>query len=313
MKKVLVCGSMGYDFIMNFDDRFKKHILPDKIHILNVSFSANKLTREFGGTAGNIAYNLKLLGIEPIILATAGKDFDDYKIWLRKNEIRTDYIKKIKDEYTASAHIITDLDDNQISAFHGGAMLCNHGSLKKIVKKEEISLAICSPDCHQGTILHIKELQNLKIPYIFDPGQGIIGFNSFKLKKMTSGAKALIVNDYEYQVFKEKTKLKRQEILKLVEYLVITFGSKGSIIYFGNKEFKVSCARVKKVLDPTGAGDAYRAGLIYGLLNNFETDKIGKIGACVSAYTVEKYGTQTHRFNLNNFKNRFYKNFKEKL
>ncbi len=312
MQKVLVCGSLAFDYIMNFNDKFKNHILPDKIHVLNVCFGAEKLSKEFGGTAGNIAYNLRLLGIDPIIFASVGKDFVDYKSWLAKNKIKTNYINYTK-EYTASCHIITDLDDNQITFFHGGAMLHNHLSLKKIIKKEKIKLAICAPDCHKGMLLHTKELQDMKIPYIFDPGQGIGGYSGSELIRMAKGSLCTILNDYEFSVFQEKTKLIKQEILELTKYLIITLGPKGSEIYFGGKVYKILCAKPKKILDPTGAGDAYRAGLIFGLLNNFKVDKIGKIGACVSAYTVEKYGTQTHKFDLINFKTRFNKNFKEKI
>lgn len=313
MKKVLVCGSMAYDYIMNFDDRFKNHILPDKIHILNVCFGAEKLSKEFGGTAGNIAYNLKMLGIQPIIFATVGKGFDDYKSWLTKNKIEAKYIKFHKKEYTASCHIITDLDDNQITFFHGGAMLHNHLSLRSIIKKEKIELAICAPDCHQGMLLHIKELQDMKIPYIFDPGQGISGYSGPELISMAKGSLCTILNDYEFSVFQQKTKLEKKQILGLAKYLIITLGPKGSEIYHDNKKYIIPCAKPKEVLDPTGAGDAYRAGLIFGLLNNFEADKMGKVGACTAAYTVEKYGTQTHKFSLNNFKNKFNKNFKEKI
>lgn len=322
MQKVLVCGSLAYDYIMNFDDRFKNHILPDKIHVLNVCFGAEKLSKEFGGTAGNIAYNLKLLGVEPIIFASAGKDFDDYKFWLIKNKIKTNYVNYHKKEFTASCHVITDLDDNQITFFHGGAMLHNHLSLKKIIKKEEIELAICAPDCHKGMLLHTKELQDLKIPYIFDPGQGINGYSGSELIRMAKNSLCIILNDYEYCVFQRKTGLTRQRILKLTKLLIITLGPKGSEIYFDNKKYIIPCAKPKVVSDPTGAGDAYRAGLIFGLLNEFKAskiskisklDKIGKIGACLAAYTVEKYGTQTHKFNLDNFKTRFNKNFKEKL
>jgi len=313
MKKVLVCGSLSFDYIMNFDDRFKNHILPDKIHVLNVCFGAKKLTKEFGGTAGNIAYNLKMLGVEPIVFATAGKDFVDYKSWFLKNRIKTNYINFHKKQYTASCHVITDLDDNQITFFHGGAMLHNHLSLKKIAKKEEVELAICAPDCHEGMLLHTKELQDMKIPYIFDPGQGIGGYSGFELLRMTKGSLCTILNDYEFSVFQQKTKLTKQKILNLTKYFIITLGPKGSEIYSGNKIYKISCAKPKKVLDPTGAGDAYRAGLIFGLLNNFDIDKMGKVGACASVYTVEKYGTQTHKFTLSNFKTRFNKNFKEKI
>ncbi len=313
MKKVLVCGSLAYDYIMNFDDKFRNHILPDKIHILNVCFSADNLSKEFGGTAGNIAYNLKLLGLEPVIFAAAGKDFEEYKSWFKFNKIKTDYIKQLKNEFTASAHIITDQDDNQITSFHGGAMLHNHRSLRSVVRKEKIGLAICAPDCLKGMKFHVRELQSLKIPYVFDPGQSIVGFSGNELKSMAKGAKVLIFNDYEYHVFKQKTKWKQEQILKVCEYLIITLGGKGSKIYCGGRLHRISCARPRSISDPTGAGDAYRAGLIYGLLNNFVPDKMGKIGACVSVYTVEKYGTQTHKFDLKNLKNKYYKNFKEKL
>lgn len=312
-KKILVIGSLAYDYIMNFNDRFANHIIPNKIHVLNVSFTAKKLSKEFGGTAGNIAYNLALLGEKPIIVASVGKDFLDYKNWLKKNNIDTRFIKILPDQFTASAHIITDRDDNQITAFFGGAMLCNNFSIKSIIQKVVPSLAIVAPDCKKGMLLHASELKKFKVPYIFDPGQAITTFNKKELLKAISGSKAAIFNDYEIQLFTKKTNLSIDKISHLTEYLIITSGRKGSKIFFNNKEYKIPAAKPNNESDPTGAGDAYRAGIIKGLIYKLPPNIIGQLGALAAVYTVEKYGTQTHRYTIDEFKNRYKKNFKSEF
>jgi adenosine kinase len=311
MKKILVIGSLAYDYIMNFDDRFVNHIIPDKIHVLNVSFTAKKLSKEFGGTAGNIAYNLSLLGEKPAIIASAGSDFNDYKPWLEKNDINTRFIKTLPNQFTASAHIITDRDDNQITAFFGGAMLCNNFSIKHIIQEMAPNLAIVAPDCKEGMLLHAKELKEFKIPYIFDPGQAMPVFNKKKLISLITGSKAAIFNDYEIQLFTQKTGLSIDKIANLTEYLIITLGGKGSKIFYKNKKYKIPAAKPKNESDPTGAGDAYRAGITKGLLYGLPPDVIGRIGALAAVYTVEKYGTQTHKYSTNDFLKRYRENFRK--
>lgn len=313
MKNVLVCGSLAYDYIMNFKGRFGDHILPNKVHILNVSFTAENLHKLFGGCAGNIGYNLSLLKEKPTILATAGNDFNEYKLWLKKNKVDVSQIEIVSGQPTASAHVITDKDDNQITAFYGGAMLCTSLSIKKLAKKYNFELAIVSPDCKGDMIRHIKDLKNLKIPYIFDPGQQIINFTSSELRTLASGSKAIILNDYELQLFLNKAKISKEKLSDLTKYLIITLGKKGSEIYYQGKKHKIPCAKPKKDLDPTGAGDAFRAGIIKGLLYDYSVEKMGKLAALLAVYTVELYGTQTHSFTLGEFEKRYQKNFKEKI
>lgn len=313
MKNILVIGSLAYDFIMNFDDCFADHILPDKIHILNVSFTAKKLSREFGGTAGNIAYNLSLLKEQPIIVACAGKDFDDYRKWLISHKIDVSYIKILKDQYTASAHIITDKDDNQITAFYGGAMLCNTASIKDVLTEKKIDIAILAPDCKEGMIRHARELKELKIPYIFDPGQQLPALSPRELKFLAQGSKASIFNDYELQLFQDKTKLSLDKVKKMTEYLIITLAKHGSKIFYQGKEYKIPPAKPKNEQDPTGAGDAYRAGILKGFVSNTPIETMGRIASLVAVYTVEQYGTQTHKFTFDEFKKRYKENFKEEL
>lgn len=313
MKLVLVIGSLAYDYIMNFNGRFADHILPNKIHVLNISFTAKKLSREFGGTAGNIAYNLALLGEKPIILASVGKDFEDYKKWLEQNNIDTSYIKILPKQFTASAHIITDRDDNQITSFHGGAMLCNKFSIKSEISNLKPNLAICAPDCKEGMLLHTRELKKARIPYIFDPGQALPQFNKKELIELISSSKAALFNDYEIELFTKKTNLSIDKVCNLTEYLIITQGRKGSTIFHKNRKYQIPAAKPKNESDPTGAGDAYRAGIIKGLLHGLSPEVMGKIAALCAIYTVELYGTQTHRFTMSEFKKRYKENFKKDL
>ncbi|MBU1178026.1 carbohydrate kinase family protein [Patescibacteria group bacterium] len=313
MKNILVTGSLAYDYIMNFKERFADHILPDKIHILNVSFGVDNLSKQLGGTAGNIAYNLALLGEQPTIAATAGKDFTEYAEWLQKNKITTDCIKILPEEYTASAHIITDIDDNQITSFHAGAMLGHNISLKEIIEKIKPELAILAPDCKEGMIKHAQEFREAGVPYIFDPGQGMPLFNKEELIGMITGSKVAIFNDYELQLFRDRTGLSQEKVEDFTEYLIVTLGGKGSIIYHNGKEYQIPTARPKNTSDPTGAGDAYRAGIIKGLLCKLPIEKIGKVAALASVYTVELYGTQTHKYTLAEFRKRYKDNFAQDL
>ncbi|MFA4941059.1 MAG: carbohydrate kinase family protein [Patescibacteria group bacterium] len=310
-KKIVVCGSLAYDRIMDFPGKFEDQILPEKIHILNVSFTINKLKESFGGTAGNISYNLSLLGEKPILATSVGADFFKYREWLKKNKIDTKKIKLDGKELTASAYIITDQSDNQITGFYPGSkdISCCQ-ALKKI---KNIDLAIISPDCKERMLEFIKIFKVNKVPYIFDPGQQITSFSAKELLFAINLARVLIGNDYEIEFILKRLKLDLEKIRKLVKIVVITKGADGSEIYNQGKKIKIPSAKPKNTSDPTGAGDAYRAGFIKGLVNNWPFEKIGKLASLVAVYTVEKYGTQTHNFNMKELARRYKENFKEDL
>lgn len=310
MTKILVTGSLAYDRIMNFPGYFKDQILPDKLHALNVSFFLHKMEESFGGTAGNIAYNLSLLGERPTILANVGKDFGEYGKWLTKNKIDLSQVKVFPKEQTASAYIITDKADNQIAGFFPGAMFKTVSSSSRIPKSK---LAIVSPQNPADMIKLPEIFRKKKIDYIFDPGQQVTSLSGAQLKKAIKGAKVLIGNDYEISLVKKKTNWSETTILKQCEILVTTLGSKGSVIRQGKKVYKIKPAKPKNTSDPTGAGDAYRAGLIKGLLENWPLEKIGRFAGLVSVYTVEKCGTQTHKFTQADLVARYRQNFKERL
>lgn len=309
MKKIVVSGSLVYDRIMDFPGKFSDHILPDKIHILNVSFTINKLKESFGGTAGNIAYNLSLLNEKPIILGLAGSDFNKYRRWLKKQNIDISKIKEVKNELTASAYIMTDQADNQITGFYPGPKDKKYCQITRRIKK--VGLAIVAPDFKDRMVEYIKIYKKLNVPYIFDPGQQITSFTNTELKQMIEGSKVLIGNDYEIQLILNKLSLNLEKLTKMIEILVITKGAKGSEIYSQNKKLNISPARPKNTSDPTGAGDAYRAGLIKGLTEGWPLAKVGRLAGLVAVYTVEKYGTQTHRFSWEGLKKRYRENFKE--
>lgn len=304
----LICGSMAYDTIMVFHDKFKNHILPEKVHILNVSFLVPSLRREYGGCAGNIAYNLNLLGEEPLIMATVGHDFEPYSQWLSQNGLSSEYIYIMDNHYTGQAYITTDEDGNQITAFHPGAM--NFSQLNSIpTKAKDISIGIVSPDGKEGMQLHAEQFLELGIPFIFDPGQGLPMFNGAELLKFIDQATWLTLNDYESELMQERTGLSLDEIAQRVEALVITLGGQGSKIYTGGLRVDIPAACPHAVLDPTGCGDAYRAGLLYGLMNELDWEVTGRIASLMGAIKIEHHGTQRHTFTMDNFRQRFHENF----
>ncbi len=314
MKKrniILVSGSISYDRIMNFPGKFKDHILPEKIHILNVSFGIDRLKESFGGTGGNIVYNLSLLGEKPILLGVVGEDFYKYKKWLIRNKIDYSHVKQNNKSLTAGAYIMTDQDDNQITGFYGGPMESSYCNIVKKIKN--VDIAIIGPDAPPRMRAYVKLYKELKIPYIFDPGQQITSLNKRDLKAAVSGARVLICNDYEMQLITESLGLKQKDIEKKVEILVVTKGGKGSVIYSDGKKIIIPPARPKNTSDPTGAGDAYRSGLIKGLLKGWPLEKIGRLAGLVSVYTVEKCGTQTHEFTWKQLKLRYKNNYKQNL
>lgn len=298
---------MAYDTIMVFQDRFKHHILPDQVHILNVSFLVPELRREYGGCAGNIAYNLKLLGGHPLILATVGKDFGPYSQWLAFCGLSQDYIKILPDNYTAQAYITTDLDDNQITAFHPGAMSYSHENA--VPADVPIRLGIISPDGKDGMLQHAAQMAAAGIPFIFDPGQGMPMFDGDELCELLDQASWVTLNDYEAQLMQERTGLSPEAMAKRVQALIITKGASGSTIYADGEIHEIPAARPSVALDPTGCGDAYRAGLIYGLLEQLDWPTIGRIASLMGALKIETYGTQNHSFTLAEFKERYRQSF----
>jgi len=303
----LICGSMAYDTIMVFQDRFKHHILPEQVHILNVSFLVPELRREYGGCAGNIAYNLKLLGADPLPMATVGKDFTPYAQWLGYCGINQDFIKVLGDSYTAQAYITTDMDDNQITAFHPGAMSFSH--LNRVPTDCGIRIGIVAPDGKDGMIQHAAHFAEAGIPFIFDPGQGMPMFDGQELLHFVELATWVTLNDYEAQLMQDRTGLAPEELAQRVEALIITKGAQGSLIYTNGICHEIPPAKPNAVLDPTGCGDAYRAGLIYGLLEEFDWPTIGRIASLMGAIKVETYGTQNHSFTLHGFRERYRESF----
>ncbi len=304
---ILICGSIAFDTIMVFKDRFKNHILPDKVHVLSVSFLVPEMRKEFGGCAGNIAYNLKLLGGEPLPMATVGRDFGRYGKWMESRDIPRRHVIIIDDEYTAQAYITTDLDDNQITAFHPGAMNFSH--LNEIGQAEGVEIGIVSPDGREGMIRHAEQFVEAGIPFIFDPSQGLPMFDGEDLKRFIEQATWVTVNDYEWELITERTGWSKAQVQDQVEALIITHGGEGSEIHLNDEMIKIPTAKASCTADPTGCGDAYRAGLMYGLTNKLDWDTSGRIASLMGAIKIENYGTQNHHFEMSDFENRFQEEF----
>lgn len=299
----LICGSYAYDNIMVFHDRFKNHILPDKVHMLNVSFLVPDMRREFGGCAGNIAYNLKLLGGNPLPMATVGSDFEPYTEWMEKCGVPTKHIKVVPDSYTGQAFITTDLDDNQITAFHPGAMGFSHEN--NVADAQGVKLGIVSPDGRDGMIVHAQQFAEQGIPFIFDPGQGMPMFDGDDLMRFIEQATYVTVNDYEMQLLQDRTGKSPHEIAEHVEALIVTLGGEGSHIYTKEHRIDVPSAKPEQLTDPTGCGDAYRAGLLYGLMHDMDWETTGRIASLLGCIKIEQHGTQNHSFDRQAFDDRF--------
>ena len=306
--RIFVSWSLAYDRIMDFPGRFQDHILPEKIHILNVCFMVNGLIERFGGTAGNIAYNLALLGEKPVILATGGRDFGPYKDWLIQLELPLQGIRPIPQEFTAGAYITTDLSDNQITGFNPGAMKYpSEYSFDGINPRE--TLAIVAPGNLEDMLAYTRSYKAEGVPYIFDPGQSIPAWEGADLKEMAAGALALIVNDYELEMFRKKTGLEEAGTLELTGTLVTTKGEEGSVLLTKKGEEVIPAAPARRVVDPTGAGDAYRAGLIKGLIQGLPWATAAHMGAILASFAVEQQGTQEHQLELADFWERYTENF----
>jgi adenosine kinase len=301
-KKALICGSVAFDTIMVFGDRFKNHILADKIHMLNVSFLVPQMRREYGGCAGNIAYNLKLLGDVGYPMATVGRDFGLYADWMKKTGVPADHVKVVESEYTAQAFITTDLDSNQITAFHPGAMQQSH--LNKVSDAKDIALGIVAPDGRDGMIQHADQFAEAGVPFIFDPGQGLPMYDGKDLKRFVEQATWVAVNDYEWQMIQQKTGWTESDVTQLAEALIVTRGAEGSTIFTKSGPIQIPCAKAKAVVDPTGCGDAYRAGLIHGLLHGLDWQTTGRIASLLGAIKIESLGPQNHKFTPAEFQQR---------
>ena len=290
----LICGSIAYDTIMVFRDQFKNHILPDKLHILNVAFLVPDMRREFGGCAGNIAYNLQLLGGDPLIMATVGDDHAPYTARLDSLGLTRAHVRHVTGSYTAQAFITTDLDDNQITAFHPGAMNFSHEN--HVHDAKDVRLGIVAPDGRDGMLQHAREFHAAGIPFIFDPGQGLPMFNGQELLDFVKLATYVTVNDYEAQLLQERTGKRIEALAKDVKALIVTLGAKGSEIYAGGKKYDIPCARPEAVLDPTGCGDAFRAGLLYGINNGMDWAVTGRLASLLGALKIAQRGPQNHSF-----------------
>jgi adenosine kinase len=282
---------------MVFQDKFQNHILPDQIHKLSVAFYVPEMRREFGGTAGNIAYNLALLEGKPLMMATVGEDFANYDKWLNTNKLNTTHIKQIDGNFTAQAFITTDLDDNQITAFHPGAMVESHQNsvldIENVAK--DVTLAIIAPDGRDGMFQHAKECFDAGIPFLFDPGQGLPMFNGEELLHFIEMATYLAVNDYESQVIQDKTGLNLEQLAAKVTALIVTLGGQGSHIYADGQRFEIPCVKATSIVDPTGCGDAYRAGLLYGIANGWDWPTCGRLASTMGAIKIASRGGQNHK------------------
>jgi adenosine kinase len=309
-KAALICGSVAYDTILVFPDRFKTHILPDKLHILNVAFLVPEMRREYGGCAANIAYGVTLLGDCALPMATAGHDFGPYRERMVSKGISVEHIKVIDGAFTAQAFITTDLDDNQITAFHPGAMQYAH--LNKVSDvRSKVALGIVAPDGRQAMIEHAAQFAAAGIPFIFDPGQGLPMFSGAELEEFIERAAWMAVNDYEWGLVQQKTGLTQAEITDKVQALIVTRGAEGSVIYTKTRTWTIPCAKPKAVVDPTGCGDAYRAGLIHGLLHGLEWETTGRLASLMGAIKIESRGPQNHEFMRPELLRRYGENFGE--
>ena len=290
---ILVCGSLAYDTIMVFPDQFRKHILPDQIHILNVSFMVPQMRRDFGGTGGNIAYNLRLLGEDPWLMATAGHDFGPYAQWMDSLGLTRRHVRVLEDQFTAQAFITTDVDDNQITAFHPGAMSFAHRN--RIADARGAKVGIVSPDGRDGMIEHSRDFAKAGIPFIFDPGQGLPMFSGEDLESLMSGAAALTVNDYEARIVEQRTGATVEQIAAKIGAVVVTLGGEGSRVHTRSGVIEVAAVKPTALVDPTGCGDAYRAGLLYGMARDWPWERSARLASVMGSIKIAHRGGQNHR------------------
>jgi adenosine kinase len=293
--RTLVCGSLAYDTIMVFPDRFSRHILPEQTHVLSVSFQIGEMRREWGGCAGNIAYNLRAIGGEPVVMATLGHDGAPYRERLARLDVAHEGVRTIEDTYTAQAFIITDLDDNQITAFHPGAM--NHAHVSRVGEVKDVALGIVAPDGKQGMREHLAQFARAGIRVLFDPGQGLPLFDAAELIEMIGQSTYLALNDYEAKLLAERTGLGIAELAGRVEALIVTLGAEGSVIHAGGDTYSIAPVKPTAVVDPTGCGDAYRAGLLYGIAHGWDWQRTGQLASLLGSIKIASRGGQNHAVN----------------
>lgn len=309
--RTLICGSIAYDNIMVFPDHFKNHILPEKIHVLNVAFLVPEMRREFGGCAGNIAYNLNMLGGEPVMMATVGDDIQPYLERFGQLGLDQSNVLHVKDTFTAQAFITTDLDDNQITAFHPGAMNFSH--LNSVNDAGDIKLGIIAPDGRDGMLQHATEFHQAGIPFIFDPGQGLPMYNGEELTAFIDKADYVAVNDYEGQMLQERTGLSLEAIAQKTRALIVTLGAQGSTIYTEGKQIDIPCVKPEDIVDPTGCGDAYRAGLLYGIVHGMDWQATGQLGSLLGALKIAHRGGQNHQFTRDSINQLYFEHFGDRI
>jgi len=308
--RTLICGSMAYDTIMVFHDRFKNHILPDQLHILNVAFHVPDMRREFGGCAGNIAYSLKLLGGEPLIMATVGEDNAPYLHRLERLGLDRSHVREVPQTYTAQAFITTDLDDNQITAFHPGAM--NHSHFNHVADAPGLTIGIVAPDGREGMLQHAQEFHDAGVPFVFDPGQGLPLFGGEELLNFLTLADYCCVNDYEAKLLSEKTGQPIEALAKMVNALVVTLGGDGAQIHVDGRRLDIPSVRPDDLVDPTGCGDAFRAGLLYGIAGGLSWEKTGRLASLMGSIKIAHRGGQNHKLERDHIAERYAFAFGEK-
>jgi len=301
--RTLICGSIAYDTIMVFKDRFKNHILPDQIHVLNVSFLVPDMRREFGGCAGNIAYTLKMLGGDPLIMATVGQDYEPYAYRLEKLRLPQTHVRQVADTFTAQAFITTDQDDNQITAFHPGAMDYSHHN--HVSDARDVGLGIIAPDGREGMLQHAREFHEAGIPFIFDPGQGLPMYTGEELMSFIRQADYVAANDYEARLLQERTGKTIEDLSRLVKALVVTRGAQGSQVFVNGSVQTIPAVQATQVVDPTGCGDAYRAGLLYGIASDLDWATTGRLASLLGSLKIAHRGGQNHQFTRDEISQRF--------
>ncbi len=309
--RIIVTGTLGMDVIMDFPGRFADRIMPDKLHQISLSFLVETMKRNFGGVGGNITYSLKLLGMNPVLVSIAGSDFGPYKKFLEKHEINTSMIAIRKDLSTSTYTVITDRDDNQIGSFYLGPTSFAHEL--NISKALPAQFIVIAPTAPKAMMRYVEDAIILKIPYLFDPAFQIETFSAEELKHGITHAKILIGNDYEIAFMEKKLECSHAELLKMVPVLITTLGGKGSLIETKTENIEIGVAKISSVVDPTGAGDAYRAGFLAGYLRGKDLKSSGQMGSLAAAYAVENYGTITHMYTQDQFQKRYLQNFKERV
>jgi adenosine kinase len=306
-RRTLICGSLAYDTIMVFPDRFARHILPSETHVLSVSFQIAEMRREWGGCAGNIGYNLKALGGEPVVMATLGDDGGAYRERIAGLGMTCEGVRSVAGTFTAQAFIITDLDDNQITAFHPGAMNASHEN--RVGDAPDIALGIVAPDGRDGMRMHVEQFAAARIPFVFDPGQGLPLFSGPELAEMIDAASFVAVNDYEGRLLAERTGLSLEAIASRVDALIVTQGGEGSRIYTARRTVDLPAVKASALVDPTGCGDAYRAGLLYGIVHGWEWERTGRLAATLGSIKIASRGGQNHRIDRDVVGERFHAAF----